>query len=130
MSSSLLLISDHSKEKLQEVPTKVLEMTNLKMLFLEGNFLFKLPEDFFWKLPKLVWLDLRNNQLESVPKSIAHHEYLENLLLTNNNLKKLPNELGEFFILTVRSRANYAKVEDATVGNNFLSFYFKVCCQN
>ncbi|KAJ8918552.1 hypothetical protein NQ315_013057, partial [Exocentrus adspersus] len=92
--SSFELISDHSKEKLQEVPKKVLESTNLKMLFLEGNFLYKLPEDFFWKLPRLVWLDLRNNQLESIPKSIAHHEFLENLLLTNNNLKKLPNELG------------------------------------
>ncbi|KAG5894230.1 hypothetical protein JTB14_002279 [Gonioctena quinquepunctata] len=53
-----------------------------------------LPEDIFWKLPKLMWLDLRNNMLESIPKSIAHHEHLENLLLTNNNLHELPNELG------------------------------------
>lgn len=29
-----------------------------------------------------------------LPKSIAHHENLEHLLLTNNNIQKLPNELG------------------------------------
>ncbi|KAJ8967465.1 hypothetical protein NQ314_002779 [Rhamnusium bicolor] len=92
--SQLDLISDHSKEKLVEVPREVLEMTNLKMLFLEGNFLYKLPEGFFWKLPRLMWLDLRNNQLECLPRSIAYHQTLENLLLTNNNISRLPNELG------------------------------------
>nr|XP_023026375.1 leucine-rich repeat-containing protein 27-like [Leptinotarsa decemlineata] len=88
------LLVDHSKEKLTEVPKSVLDMSNLKMLFLEGNFLTSLPEDIFWKLPKLMWLDLRNNMLEYLPKSIGYHENLENLLLTNNNLQKLPNELG------------------------------------
>lgn len=89
------VICDHSKEKLTKTPKEVLKMANLKMLFLEGNFISSLPEDIFWKLPRLMWLDLRNNLLEEIPKSIAFHEHLENLLLTNNNLQKLPNELGE-----------------------------------
>lgn len=89
------VICDRSKEKLTKTPTELLEMKNLKMLFLEGNFLSLLPEEFFWKLPKLMWLDLRNNLLEEIPKSIANHEHLENLLLTNNNLQRLPNELGK-----------------------------------
>ncbi|CAH1154330.1 unnamed protein product [Phaedon cochleariae] len=92
--SHLDLVADHSKEKLTVVPKIVMDMTNLKMLFLEGNFLTRLPDDIFWKLPRLMWLDLRNNVLEYVPRSIAHHEHLENLLLTNNNLQALPNELG------------------------------------
>lgn len=93
--SNLDLISDHSKEKLVTVPRNVLDMVNLKMLFLEGNFLTKLPDDIFWKLPRLMWLDLRNNLLESVPTSIGFHEKLENLLLSNNSLERLPNELGK-----------------------------------
>lgn len=89
------VICDRSKEKLTKTPKELLTMTSLKMLFLEGNFLSLLPQDFFWKLPKLTWLDLRNNILEELPTSIAFHENLENLLLSNNNLKKLPNELGK-----------------------------------
>uniref|UniRef100_A0A6P7FP60 Leucine-rich repeat protein soc-2 homolog n=1 Tax=Diabrotica virgifera virgifera TaxID=50390 RepID=A0A6P7FP60_DIAVI len=92
--SHLDLICDHSKEKLVVVPQDVLDLTNLKMLFLEGNFITALPENLFRKLPKLMWLDLRNNLLESIPASIAFHEKLENLLLSNNNLHNLPNELG------------------------------------
>lgn len=92
--SHLDLVADHSKEKLVEVPDNLLSMTNLKMLFLEGNFLSRLPEDMFWRMPMLMWLDLRNNLLESIPRSIANHQNLENLLLTNNNIERLPNELG------------------------------------
>nr|CAH7768372.1 unnamed protein product [Callosobruchus chinensis] len=92
--SHLDLVSDHSKEKLVSLPRDVLDMSNLKMLFLEGNFLTEVPPALFQKLPKLMWLDLRNNVLESIPPTIAYHQCLENLLLTNNNLRALPNELG------------------------------------
>lgn len=93
--SSFEIISDFSKANLTDIPETVLEMVNLKMLFLERNSLVKLPDNFFYRLPNLMWLDLRNNQLEELPKSIAHHEHLEHLLLTNNNIQKLPNELGK-----------------------------------
>ncbi|KAL1498142.1 hypothetical protein ABEB36_008991 [Hypothenemus hampei] len=88
------IISDYSKANLKNIPETILEMVNLKMLFLERNLLVRLPDNFFDRLPNLMWLDLRNNQLEELPKSIAHHEHLEHLLLTNNNLRELPNELG------------------------------------
>ncbi|XP_060528602.1 leucine-rich repeat-containing protein 27-like isoform X2 [Cylas formicarius] len=94
MSSHHKIIADRSRSTLKEVPKEVLEMSNLKMLFLEGNLLTKLPDDFFHCLPNIVWLDLRNNMLECLPRSVKNHRYLENLLLSNNNIQKLPNELG------------------------------------
>lgn len=96
--SAFEIISDYSKANLKVIPDAILDMTNLKMLFLERNLLVNLPENFFCRLPNLMWLDLRNNQLEALPKSIAHHEHLEHLLLTNNNISKLPNELGERYM--------------------------------
>lgn len=88
------IIADHSKQGLREIPENLYAMCNLKMLYLEGNLIEYLPDDFFEKLPKLNWLDLRNNRLKAVPKSIAYHENLENLLLSNNYLESLPNEIG------------------------------------
>ncbi|KAK9871746.1 hypothetical protein WA026_014200 [Henosepilachna vigintioctopunctata] len=88
------IISDQSKQKLTQIPDNLLKMYNLKMLYLEGNEIECLPEDFFVKLDKLNWLDLRNNKLKLIPKNIAYHQSLENLLLSNNYLEKLPNELG------------------------------------
>ncbi|XP_066145813.1 leucine-rich repeat-containing protein 27-like isoform X1 [Euwallacea fornicatus] len=92
--STLELILDYSKSYLTEIPVTILDMVNLKMLFLEQNSLIKLPDGFFHRLPNLTWLDLRSNQLQELPKSVANHEHLEHLLLTNNNISALPNELG------------------------------------
>lgn len=92
--SKIELILDHSSQQLVEVPEKVLEMCNLRMLYLEKNQIKHLPQDFFIKLPKLTWLDLRNNRLKEIPVSIAHSLCLENLLLTNNQIERLPTELG------------------------------------
>lgn len=92
--SKIDVICDCSHQKLEEIPQRVLQMCNLKMLYLEANAIQRLPEDFFTKLPKLSWLDLRNNRLKTVPKSIANHECLENLLLADNNIEELPNEIG------------------------------------
>lgn len=89
------VICDHSQQNLKVVPLRVLDMCNLQMLYLEGNGLESLPTNIFQKLPKLSWLDLRNNNLREIPVGIAHHACLENLLLEHNCLVKLPNELGE-----------------------------------
>lgn len=89
------VISDHSNKKLVKVPEPVLEMFNLKMLYLEGNALEVLPDDFFDKLKKLAWLDLRRNRLTTIPTNIADHQSLETLLLQDNKIEELPNELGK-----------------------------------
>lgn len=93
--SKIDVICDCSNQKLAEVPPHILDMCNLKMLYLEANAIETLPEDFFTRLPKLTWLDLRNNKLKSIPKSIGEHECLENLLLADNEIEELPNEIGK-----------------------------------
>lgn len=95
--SKIELISDHSNKQLQKVPESILELCNLRMLYLEKNSIEYLPEDFFIKLPRLTWLDLRHNRLKCIPKSIAYSECLENLLLANNQIERLPTELGTRF---------------------------------
>lgn len=65
-------------------------------MYLEGNKLSQLPFDLFLRLPKLKWLDLRNNQLTSIPShGLAKHRSLQHLLLSRNRLRTLPYELGK-----------------------------------
>lgn len=90
------VICDRTNQELTEVPSDVLEMTNLRMLYLEGNHLQQLPGNMFQKLPNLTWLDLRNNRLTAIPRGVAKHRYLENLLLANNEIETLPEELGSY----------------------------------
>lgn len=64
------------------------------MINLRNNKLRTLPDEFFPSLPNLMWLDLRENQLTDLPKTIKNHQCLTHLLLQNNCLTSLPNELG------------------------------------
>ncbi|XP_044271058.1 leucine-rich repeat-containing protein 27-like [Tribolium madens] len=100
------IIFDSSAQNLKEVPSKILQMHHLKMLYLHQNFLKELPQDFFLKLPQLAWLDLRHNHLTTIPPTIAHHQHLENLLLSDNKIEVLPNELGLVPNLKVLQVAN------------------------
>lgn len=47
----------------------------LQGLYLEGNRLVVFPEDILLKLQNLRWLDLRNNQLRSLPSNISCLRY-------------------------------------------------------
>ncbi|CAK1594354.1 unnamed protein product [Parnassius mnemosyne] len=70
-------------------------------IYLQNNSIQKLPDDFFDSYPCLMWLDLRENRLNEIPKSIKNHQSLTHLLLQNNNLSSLPNELGTVLSLKV-----------------------------
>ncbi|XP_045780793.1 leucine-rich repeat-containing protein 27-like [Maniola jurtina] len=92
-------ILDLSSQGLVSVP----EINNefLSVLYLQNNKLKTLPEDFFPSLPNLRWLDLRDNQLTDIPKSVKDHLSLTHILLQNNKLTILPNELGTVTSLKV-----------------------------
>ncbi|XP_021187653.3 uncharacterized protein LOC110374315 [Helicoverpa armigera] len=90
---------DFSSQSLQSVP----EINNhhLSVLYLQNNEITTIPEDFFVTLPHIMYLDLRDNLITDIPKSIKHHGCLTHLLLQNNKLTSLPNELGTVINLKV-----------------------------
>lgn len=80
---------------LLQIPHEILELSHLEYLYLEGNELSALPDDFFDKLPNLVWLDVRRNNLLRLPSVYTgRHQHLRSLLLESNRLRSLPLELG------------------------------------
>ncbi|XP_052102134.1 leucine-rich repeat-containing protein 27-like isoform X7 [Mytilus californianus] len=86
---------DLGSKGVRQIPNELLELSQLEYLYLEGNELCSLPDDFFDKLPNLVWLDIRRNGLLRLPSVYTgRHQNLRNLLLEGNNLRSLPLELG------------------------------------
>ncbi|KAK7109701.1 leucine-rich repeat-containing protein 27-like isoform X2 [Littorina saxatilis] len=86
---------DLSGKHLMAIPDELMQMEGVEYLYLEGNEISFLPDEFFKCLPKLKWLDLRNNRLTRIPSIyLSSHRCLRNLLVQNNQLKSLPLELG------------------------------------
>lgn len=70
-------------------------VVKFQYVYLEGNELTSLPDDFFDCLPRLTWLDLRRNKLLRLPSVYTgRHNHLRTLLLEGNKLRSLPLELG------------------------------------
>ncbi|XP_056385824.1 leucine-rich repeat-containing protein 27 [Hyla sarda] len=91
---------DLSKKRLQCLSDDLYrDHPAIKSMHLEGNTLCSLPENFFLHLPHLVWLDLRNNQIKSLPSTIGKHRQLQYLLLEGNPIKMLPIALGDLSTL-------------------------------
>ena len=63
------------------------------MLYLSNNNLIEIPGEVFSVLKYLEWLDVRNNQLSSLPASIKRHVRLQTILLQQNKVENLPLEL-------------------------------------
>ncbi|XP_028983653.1 leucine-rich repeat-containing protein 27-like isoform X2 [Betta splendens] len=88
-----------SRTKLEYVTGSILKASTLKHLYLEGNQICSIPHSLFVSLPNLQWLDLRNNQIVSLPAEIGMHRCLKTLLLEGNPLSELPPELGNVITL-------------------------------
>uniref|UniRef100_UPI0037E8FA9F leucine-rich repeat-containing protein 27-like n=1 Tax=Semicossyphus pulcher TaxID=241346 RepID=UPI0037E8FA9F len=89
-----------SRTNLKHVTDSILKNRKLKCLYLEGNQISSVPETVFISLPNLLWLDLRNNQIEMLPAEIGSHRCLKTLLLEGNPISELPAELGN--VITLR----------------------------
>ncbi|XP_076643934.1 uncharacterized protein LOC143354081 isoform X1 [Halictus rubicundus] len=86
--------ADFSNTGLKQFPKEILnEISQLRMLYLGDNDLIELPGEMFTCLKHLKWLDIRNNQISSLPNSIESHKCIETLLLQANCIKELPLEL-------------------------------------
>nr|XP_044997607.1 leucine-rich repeat-containing protein 27 isoform X4 [Jaculus jaculus] len=70
------------------------KIPSLQQLYLQRNALSRIPKDFFQMLPNLTWLDLRYNQIRTLPSGIGLHKHLKTLLLERNPIKILPVQLG------------------------------------
>ncbi|KAM7408194.1 hypothetical protein PAMA_002065 [Pampus argenteus] len=88
-----------SRTKLKHVAESLLKNISLKYLYLEGNQICSVPDSVFTSLPNLLWLDLRNNQIASLPAEIGVHRSLKTLLLEGNPISELPPELGNVISL-------------------------------
>ncbi|KAK2823963.1 hypothetical protein Q5P01_021138 [Channa striata] len=88
-----------SRTMLNHVTESILKKSSLKHLYLEGNQLSSIPDSLFFSLPNLQWLDLRNNQIVSLPAEIGMHRSLRTLLLEENPISELPPELGNVITL-------------------------------
>lgn len=53
-----------------------------------------------------MWLDLRENELTELPKTVQNHPSLTHLLLQNNKLTSLPNELGSVNLKVLQLKGN------------------------
>lgn len=75
-----------------EVFPKILsQLPHLEMIGFKSNRIQFIPENAF--PPKLRWLILTQNEIESLPKSIGSHIRLQKLMLAGNKLNALPHEL-------------------------------------
>ncbi|XP_023951266.2 leucine-rich repeat-containing protein 27-like [Bicyclus anynana] len=92
-------ILDLSAQELITIPAINNEF--LTVLYLQNNKLIELPDDFFPSCPSLKWLDLRENELSDIPKTVKYHPSLNHILLQNNKITSLPNELGTVTSLKV-----------------------------
>ncbi|XP_074532290.1 leucine-rich repeat-containing protein 27-like [Halichoeres trimaculatus] len=88
-----------SRTNLKHVTDSILKNNIVKCLYLEGNQITSVPESLFISLPNLQWLDLRNNQIETLPAEIGLHRCLRTLLLEGNPISELPAELGNVLTL-------------------------------
>ncbi|XP_018534849.1 LOW QUALITY PROTEIN: leucine-rich repeat-containing protein 27 [Lates calcarifer] len=88
-----------SRTQLKHVSQSILKNSTLKYLYLEGNQISSIPDSLFISLPSLQWLDLRNNQIVSLPAEIGSHRSLKALLLEGNPISELPPELGNVITL-------------------------------
>jgi hypothetical protein len=88
---------DMTNNKLSSLPDDFGQLKNLKILFLSNNNFTNLPT-VLAQCPKLSMIGFRNNQIETMDEN-ALPLTTRWLILTDNNLKKLPHSMGDLPLL-------------------------------
>ncbi len=98
---------------------------NIESLRLDFNNLSFLPQNIGVHCPKLRDLNLCNNHLGTLPKSISRLTALTNLLLSNNHLQNVPSALSSCTALVRLSLRANELIEASAIGVSglFYSFY-------
>jgi Leucine-rich repeat (LRR) protein len=89
-----LQILELEGNRLNSLPSSIGNLKNLQVLGLENNILNSLPESI-GKLTKLGDLKLSRNNLESVPRQIGNLKNITYLGLASNKLTSIPKEIGK-----------------------------------
>ncbi|XP_055917983.1 leucine-rich repeat and calponin homology domain-containing protein isoform X2 [Eupeodes corollae] len=92
------VIADLSRNRFCELPEEITTFAFLETLLLYHNTIRHIPESVK-HLNLLTYLDLRSNQLSTLPKELCFMP-LQVLLVSNNRLVSLPDELGRMDKLT------------------------------
>lgn len=102
---------------LKELSEEVSRFSNLKILNLYNNQLIKIPKTII-SLTALKELRISNNQLEEIPKEICNLPSLELLYVMENQLTALPEEIGNLpHIKEIAVRNNQIKNIPSSIGN-------------
>lgn len=78
---------------LQQLPTTIGTLTELRVLDISDNHLTELLEEIGW-LRKLEEFNISNNQIKEIPAHIGWLRELRQLDVSNNQLTTLPDEIG------------------------------------
>ncbi len=84
----ILFLSDND---FQVFPQVLAQCPSLSMVGFKANHISQVPEGSL--PPKIRWLILTDNQIETLPVSIGRHQELQKLMLAGNCLRHLPDEL-------------------------------------
>jgi hypothetical protein len=95
--ANTLEVLDLSNNDLSELPDSIAELKQLKIIFFANNN-FKVFPEILKSCPVLNMIGFKSNQIETVPEN-AFPPLLNWLILTDNQIKVLPQSIGESKLL-------------------------------
>tara|TARA_R110002126_G_scaffold206886_1_gene353983 strand:- start:13787 stop:15088 length:1302 start_codon:yes stop_codon:yes gene_type:complete len=95
--SNSLEILDLSENNLTQLPSTIVLLKKLRIVFFENNKFTEFPK-ILAELPSLTMIGFKSNQIHTIPEN-AFPPLLRWLILTNNNLKRLPKSIGKCMYL-------------------------------